>query len=292
MNAPTPFSGGLGLVFTGAVMISFSAVFVKLAHVGPTMAGFWRTLFGGLLLLIWVLAQRQGLWYGWRDFGLSLACGVLFTLDLSFWHRSIHLLGPGLGTILSNFQVFFLAAFGALFFHERLGWRYLLALPLALTGLWLLVGLDLSSLGDSYRLGLIYGLLTAGAYAGYLLVLRRLQLDLSPPRARYNIMLISFFTALFMGLEGWWQGESFLIPDAQSWAALLGYGFFGQVLGWAIISRGLPGAPASLAGLILLTQPALAFVWDVLFFARPTTTLQALGAAGALLAIYLGTVRR
>jgi len=29
----------------GAVMLSFSAVFVKWAHVGPTRAGFYRTFF-------------------------------------------------------------------------------------------------------------------------------------------------------------------------------------------------------------------------------------------------------
>ncbi|CAO0819763.1 hypothetical protein DFAR_1110033 [Desulfarculales bacterium] len=45
---------------------------------------------------------------------------VFFALELTFWHRSIHLLGSGLATILAEFQVFFLAGFGALFFGERL----------------------------------------------------------------------------------------------------------------------------------------------------------------------------
>lgn len=41
-------------------------------------------------------------------------------------------------------------------------------------------------------------------------------------------------------------------------------------------------------GLILLLQPSLAFVWDVLFFQRPTTLINWLGVLVALTAIYLG----
>jgi hypothetical protein len=44
-----------------------------------------------------------------------------------------------------------------------------LAVPLALLGLGLIVGFDWSDLPGDYRLGVIFGLLTATAYAGYLL---------------------------------------------------------------------------------------------------------------------------
>jgi drug/metabolite transporter (DMT)-like permease len=43
------------------------------------------------------------------------------------------------------------------------------------------------------------------------------------------------------------------------------------------------------AGLALLLQPALAFGWDILFFDRPTTMLEYVGAAVVLAAIYLGS---
>ncbi len=284
--------GGTALMLAGAAMISFSAVFVKLAHVGPTMAGFYRMLFGGLLLAGVVLAGGHRPRIRPRDLGLCLACAVFFALDLSFWHRSIHYVGPGLATILSNFQVFFLAGFGAAFFGEKLGWRLTLAIPLALAGLYLLVGVGRLELSADYRLGLAYGGFTAMAYAAYLLTLRRLQAGQDGPAAMGNMVLISLVCALILGLEAWAQGESFAIPDLQSWASLLGYGLAGQVLGWVLISKGLPRAPASQAGLVLLLQPTLSFVWDMLFFARPTDALDLVGACGALAAIYLGTSRR
>ena len=44
-------------------------------------------------------------------------------------------------------------------------------------------------------------------------------------------------------------------------------------------------------GLILLLQPLLAVVWDVLFFARAFTLIEGIGALLVLLAIYLGSRR-
>ena len=102
----------------GAVMISFSAVFVKAAHVGPTMAGFYRVLFGGLVLALILKIRRERLFRGLTPLILTMVCGLLFSLDLTFWHRSIGYVGPGLSTLLANFQVFFLAFYGAVILRE------------------------------------------------------------------------------------------------------------------------------------------------------------------------------
>ena len=73
----------------GASIISFSPVFVKLAHIGPTMAGFYRTIFGGAFLLIVVLVRRDALWRGGRPLLWAAAAGTAFAADLTFWHRAI-----------------------------------------------------------------------------------------------------------------------------------------------------------------------------------------------------------
>lgn len=45
-------------LLAGAFMISFSAVFVKLAEVSPTASAFYRVFFGALILLIAALWPR------------------------------------------------------------------------------------------------------------------------------------------------------------------------------------------------------------------------------------------
>jgi drug/metabolite transporter (DMT)-like permease len=55
--------------------------------------------------------------------------------------------------------------------------------------------------------------------------------------------------------------------------------------------RAMPRLPASLVGLLLLLQPALAFVLDVILLGRPTGAGDWAGFALALAGILLGAWR-
>jgi drug/metabolite transporter (DMT)-like permease len=273
-------------------MISFSPVFVKLAHVGPTVAGFYRMLFGGLILTALAGFNRRSFSRNSGSLLLMGACGIFFTLDLSFWHRSIHYVGPGLATLLSNFQVFFLTAYGLIALRERPNWRLGAAVPMAMVGLYLIVGPAWDLLPGEYKRGVFFGGITALCYSAYLLALRGVQTEPTAPSSAANLAFISLSASLLLGAEAWIQGESFRIPDLTSWTALAGYGLISQVLGWLLISRGMVYLQAGQVGLILLLQPTLAFVWDVILFQRPTALREVVGAVVALIAIHLGTTRR
>lgn len=272
----------------GAIMISFSAVWVKLAHVTPTVSAFYRVLFGGIFLLAILLARHERLWRGWHCLWLSLLAAIFFALDLYTWHRSIAYVGPGLATILGNFEVFLVPAFGVLLFGERLNLRFILSVPLAVAGLFMIVGIHWAQLNPDVRTGIYYGLSTALFYTGFLIVLRKLQSHPSTPSAALSLMVVSFSTALYLALEMVRAGESFAIPDLQSGVSLVALGLMCQTLGWLLITGSLPRIPAAIAGLILLLQPSLSFIWDVLFFNRATSTMAWAGVILALSAIYLG----
>lgn len=279
-------------IFIGAAMISFSPIFVKVAHVGPAAAAFYRGLFGGLILLALAAFQRKKIWPGFGPFLLTAGCGFLFTIDLSCWHQSVHFVGPGLSTILANFQVFILSLYGVVILKEKLTRSFLASIPLSFLGLLLLIGFEWRGLDPTFRAGILFGLMAALFYTAYILGTRRAQAAPGALSPQANMALISLSIAFFAGFEIPLVGEGFLIPDAASWAALIGYGFFGQALGSAMIMKGLPKIEASRAGLILLAQPALAFTWDVLFFGRSATPTELTGAVLALTAIYLGMAGR
>ena len=283
---------GILQLLSGTVLISFSAVFVKIAHTGPTVSGFYRLFFGALFLFVLVLAKRDPLWKGIRALGWAVLAGVFFAADIFFWHRSILYIGPGLATIMGNFQVFFLTAIGLLVFKERVTWRFFVSIPLAFCGLFLLVGVRWSELDAQYRLGVVYGVLTAVMYAAYLLTLRRSQRDAVHLSPMSNLAVVSTVTAVLLAVVGYGEGDNFAIVDGQTWFALIAYGVLCQALGWIILTWGLTKIEASRVGLLLLLQPTLTFIWDVLFFSRPTSATEACGAVLALGAIYLGGVRR
>ena len=276
---------------TGAVMISFSGVWVKVSHVTPASSAFYRVLFGGFLLLAAAVWRREVKWPNIRQLALATTGGGFLALDLLFYHSSIFYVGPGLGTILPNFQVFILAAVGILFLGEKLRWSLLTAIALAFSGLFLIVGIDWASLDSSYKVGIYFGLGAAFCYAWFLLSLRKLQAEQAGVSIFFALMAVSFVTALFLAAEIIHSGGTFAIPDLQSLTSLAALGLFSHTLGWVIITNALPHIRASLSGLILLLQPALAFVWDVLLFQRPTSAINWLGVLVVLAAVYLGTIK-
>ena len=280
-------------MIAGAAAISTTSLFVKVAHVGPTVSAFYRMAFGGGMLLIGLVALGQ-----WRRVRLSdllwlMIPAVAFAADLMVWHRSILYVGPGLATLLGNFQVFLMALAGWLIYREKLGWQFLAGVALAFVGLYLLVGLDWASVGAQYRLGVVLGIVTGVCYATYMLSTRHAQraghVTLAPAQL---LCVSSLLCATVLGIAAIVEKDSFELPDAQSWTALLGLGFFGQVLGWVLLTRAMPQLPASLIGLLLLLQPALSFVFDVILFARPTRALDWIGVALSLVGIFVGSYRR
>lgn len=279
-------------ILTGAILISFSGVWVKLSHVTPAAAAFYRLLFGALFLIPGAFWRKEFRRLTVGQTALVFFAGLVFAMDLVLFHISINHVGPGLGTILPNFQVFVMAAVGAFVFRERLGVVYLLSIPLALAGLFLVVGSGWDALGAQYRLGIYAGLGTSLCYSCFLLSMRRLQGEARKSALFYILMLVSAASAAFIAAGMALHGDSFSIPDRESLLSLLVLGIFSQGVGWILISHALPRLRVSLSGLILLLQPALAFVWDVSFFDRPTSVLNWFGVAVVLVAIYMGSVRK
>jgi len=274
----------------GAVAISFSAVFVKLVHVPPTVSGFYRMFFGGMILLGVMLWRRERLRLRPATWAMFTVAALCFALDLFFWHRSILYVGPGVATLLANFQVFVLAGVGVLFLKEHLSLPQWLAILMAMAGLGLLVGADWSHLPPLYHRGVVLALISAVAYAGYLLALRSTR-SAQVSSSYGAITVISLITAVMLAVALLAEGESFAIPSWQDGTWLLLYGLVPQVLGWVLISNSMHKVGASQVGLILLLQPACAFIWDSLFFGRHFSAMELIGAVTTLVAIYLGTLR-
>lgn len=272
----------------GAAMISFAGVFVKLVEVEPTASAFWRMVFGGLVLALVAIARGGWTRPGARAIVFMSLAAVMFALDLFFFHRSILYVGPGLATLLANFQVFILAALGVLALGERLRWHTAVSIPLAVLGLATIVGFDWLSLEPRYRTGISYGLVTACCYAAYILSVRGSRSRGAMPSLVANMAVISLGCALLLGIAVAAEGTSFHVPSAQDWLLLVAYGVVCQAAGWMLISSRINSVPASVVGLVLLLQPTLAFLWDIAFFARQFSVAEAGGAVMVLAAIYLG----
>lgn len=276
----------------GAALISLTSVFVKLSNVGPSVSAFYRMAIGGVILFAVVVVLRRWQRLHLRNLAWMLIPALAFAADLMMWHRSILHVGPGLATLLGNFQVFIMALAGWLLYRERLSVHFAIGVGLAMLGLYLLVGLEWREVGADYRLGVLLGIAAGIAYAVYLLTTRHAQRSGHLRVPTMQLLCVStLLSAVVLGVAVQVEGDSFVIPDAQTAWALVSLAVVGQVIGWVLLLRAIPQLPASMVGLLLLLQPALSFVFDVVLFARPTSALDWAGLGLSLAGIFIGTWR-
>tara|TARA_B100001094_G_scaffold151521_1_gene146701 strand:- start:400 stop:1236 length:837 start_codon:yes stop_codon:yes gene_type:complete len=275
----------------GAFMISFSPVFVSLVNVSPTTSGFYRVFFGGVALTTFIFLSGRRLSFNKSIWIALLFSAVFFTADLWFWHRSILYVGPGLSTLLANFQVFFMLLASIMLFKQQPTKMQIIAIPVALLGLLAIVGIDWNQLHSDYRLGVIFGLLTAVSYTGYMLFMRQAQIDSKHVLPVREIAIMSLLVALSLGVIAQVEGESLAINSLQDLSLLLAYGLFSHATGLILIASALAKVTTAEVGIVLLLQPSLSFIWDVLLFNRSFTLVEFIGVSMVLVAIYMSSKR-
>ena len=276
----------------GAACIAFSAVLVRLADQPPSTAAFFRCLYALPLLLALALWERGR--YGprsRRSLAFSWLAGVFFAADLVLWHHAIAAVGAGLGTVLANVQVVFVALAAWALLKERPEARVLASVPIVLAGVVLISGvLGADAYGDDPALGVVFGLATAVAYSGFLLVLREGNRDVRRPGG--PLFDATLASALAILPIGWALGELRFTPTWPEHAWLVLLALSAQVLGWLLISVALPRVPAAVTSVVLTVQPVMAVVAAMVLLGEEPSAVQLAGIAVVVGGILLATVGR
>lgn len=186
--------------------------------------------------------------------------------------------------MLGNLQVVVVGAVAWFVLGERPERRLLVAAPVVLAGVVLISGVvGTGAYGDDPARGVVYGLLTSVAYAGFLLVLRGGAKDERRPAG--PLCIATGVAALAAAALGPVAGGLALVPTwpAHAWLALLALS--AQVLGWLLISVSLPRLPAVLTSLLLLVQPLAAMLLAAAVLGERPSPLQLLGAGVVLVGV-------
>ena len=220
----------------GAFCIAFSGILFRLAHVSPSTGAVFRCVWA--LPPLWWLARREDSRYGPRSRRtrlLAAVAGAFFAVDLVAWHHAVEEVGAGLATVLGNLQVVLVGPIAWLLLHERLRGRTLAAIPIALGGVVLISGaVGSGAYGRNPALGVLYGIVTALSYTGFLLIFRQGSADLR--RLAGPLADATAVSALGAALFGVAFGELDVTPSlrAQGWLVLLALS--SQALGWLVIA--------------------------------------------------------
>lgn len=268
----------------GAVCISFAAIFVKLADTDASVSALFRTLYGTLVLALFILIKYlksktpfiKSVNYK-RLILLSMIPGFVFALDLFVWHKSIPIIGAGLSTVVANTQVFYSVIIGYFFFGERLSKEWKVILPLAFIGV-VSVGIkELSvELDWHFLTGIGYASLAGISYVVFLMTNKRIRDEFSEISPIFTWTLISFFSSIGLFLCSFLENATYSISlESHMWLFLLG--LIAQAVGWIFITFSLSKIQLIHASFILLGQPILSTLWGYIFFGETLTSLQIFG---------------
>jgi drug/metabolite transporter (DMT)-like permease len=279
------------LALLGVLSISFSAVFVRLAAVSPVTATFYRGAYAApILFLVW-RAQKSQDRRGSRERGLAIVSGLILALDLNLWHESIALVGAGLGTVIANVQVVFVAAAAWLLYGERPTLRRILTIAVVFGGVVLTSGLARhDAYGARPVAGAFVGVLAGATYAAFLLVYRHAN---RTPGPRSGPLLDATLGMMAGALACAFFDPRFTFTPslpATLWLVLLAVG--SQVIGWLLIGTALPKLPVVETSVLLLGQPVFAVIWGVLVFGERLSVLQWAGSAIVLAGVAVLSLQR
>ena len=271
--------------------IAFSAILVDLATVSPSTAAVFRCAYA--LPVLGLLALRERRRFGptprgnWR---YGAAAGAFFAADLILWHHAIADVGAGLATTLANLQVVLVAVAAWILLGERPGPRVVLAVPLVFAGAVLISGvIGEGAYGDDPARGALFGVLTAVAYTGFILVLREAGRDLRRPAG--PLFAATLFATAVAAVAGALLGEVDLAPSWPAHGWLVTLALTSQVLGWLLIAVALPRLPASLTSVVLTVQPVGSVLLGVVLLGEDPASLQLAGVAVIVTGIVVATRR-
>lgn len=250
----------------GAIAIGLAPIFVRWSEVGPNATAFWRLAIA--LPPLWLLCRRTG---GTRlphqGRGLLVLAGVCFALDLCFWHASIARTSVANATLLANLTPIIVVLFYWLVRHQRPTPRFAFGTVLALAGAaglalgsgspaGTVTGVAFSGATDNrVLLGNLFGVITACAYAGYLLSVEQAR----SVAGGFQVMLVSTAVAtLITGAVALGFGENLWPGSGTGWAVLAGLAVIVHVLGQGGIVWAIGQLPAPLSSVVILIQVVVA----------------------------------
>ena len=280
---PAP-AKALAALFTGAVFIALSPIWVRVAEIGPTASAFWRVMLA--VPLLWasclVLSKKTS---GEKPSAYLLwAAGIAFAGDLAFWHWSIRYTSVANSTLLANLASIFVTLGAWILWGQRPTRLFLAGLAAALVGTALLVRASLG-FSSSALLGDAFGVVTALFYAWYLMTVKKLR---DAGAATLQLMAITTtITAVLLFPVALASGEALTPPTAASWLKLAGLAWISHCAGQGLIAYALAHLGASFSAVGLLLQPVMAGTFAWVLLGEPLAALQVAGGAIVLAGIYL-----
>jgi drug/metabolite transporter (DMT)-like permease len=278
----TPLLPYAALLF-GVIALGSTAIFVRLADAPGSVFAFYRMAIAvTVTALPFGIQAKRSRPFPHPHLWVAMLGGLFLALDLWIWNDAVHLTTAANATLFGNTSVIWVAIGSMVLFRERLRSAFWIGLVVAVMGMVVIMGQDLShptlGIGDSLCIlaGFFYGL--------FFLATAR-------ARGRLNYFVAwwmsSVASALFLLAISLVLQQSLVGYSVQTYLCILGSAFLTQLGGYLCVNYALGRLPVSTVSPTLLAQPVVTALLAVPLLGQPITLSQILGGALILFGIFV-----
>jgi len=266
------------LVFLGALSLSFGGVIVK-SFEGANLWQilFWRSSFFIIVVTVFLIfTYKNNFFLSFKKSGLpGILGGIILSSGFCGYVFAMYNTTVANTNFIIQTQTIFLAVFGYFFLKEKISKITLASIMLAISGIILMVGSDLSS---GQMSGNIAAFVMPISFAILIIIIRKYpSIDMVP------LQLYAGVVAMVIGYV--FAGKIIMSPHD----IFLGFlaGFFQLGFGFILITIGARKTPSATVGIIMLIEAILGPLWAWIIINEQPTLIVSLGGSIVLFAVFL-----
>jgi drug/metabolite transporter (DMT)-like permease len=269
-------------VAAAAVIWGTNGVVVNSVHLNPYAIAFFRVSFASLALLTPLfLTQRREMKEATRSLTSLVVLGALLSIGWGTLFQSMKLIEVATADLLNYMAPVFVALLAPIFLSEKIRRATVLALAASMVGMVIISCHQNSQAVGLNVTGVAYGLAASLAYAGFVVLSKRVLRDLSGQVVAFYAYLVAaaFLSPSLIGVN--------LSLDLTSWVLLVALGVCNTGFAVTLYLKGLKSVEAHRAVVFTYLEPVSTAVFGYIFLAQHPTLHMIAGGFLILLAGYI-----
>ena len=273
------------LLIPAVFAVSWAAILIRACDAPSTVIAFYRKFFATLILLPFALTIYRQRFYEFTrlSFLMTVLAGILLGWHFFFWVASLGYTSISSSVVLVTTQPVFVAVLALIFLKEKIGFKGVFAIVLAIIGSAIIAGFDFK-LERQYLFGDILALAGAIMAGGYLFIGRAIRFRVSVFPYIFTVYSVA---ALTLGIILLVSGEFFQTYHSQNYLFFILLAVGPTLLGHSLYNYSLQYIKAHKVGLSIVGEPVLASIWAIFIFNEIPALSTLVGGIIIILALVL-----
>lgn len=281
---------GIICAIAAAIIYGFTPIFGKISFMegsNTITLTFFRSLFSFPVLFLMLKAKGVSIRVTRKQFFTLVIMGFLgaFATGLMLY-GAYNYISVGLTTCMHDVYPVLVAGGSVLLFHDKVSRSKVLALVLALVGLWTILAGDmtLNFIGVALALG------SGVAYAAYMLIMEKCGMN------TLNSFLISFYAcgvaSVFLFLFGTATDQLVYSLTPKGWLFTFLMAMFVAVLANSLVPMAVKNVGPTVTSILGMFEPVVALALGIFFLGENLTLRSALGCGLVIAAVIIMTLEK